>query len=114
MGSLDEEIMGTSAARLEARIPRTRGQERQAAMQARGLDAASSVRDRTIPLFSRGNSPRFAGMDTFLRVPYLEDMRELTGYEVAFVGEPLDTGTTYRPGARFGPSGLRRISALAS
>ncbi len=114
MAADDEVLMGTEGARLEARIPRERGQGRQAQMHEYGLEAAQSVQDRTIPLFSRGNSPRFAGMDTFLRVPYLEDMRQLRDYDVAFVGEPLDTGTTYRPGSRFGPSGLRRISALSS
>ncbi len=36
----------------------------------------------------------------------------LAKYDVAFVGVPLDTGTTYRPGTRFGPQGMRRISAL--
>jgi agmatinase len=109
-----EGLIGTRAAQLEGRLPKDQAEKRQAEVHARGLEAAPSVRDRTIPLFARGNSPRFAGMDTFLRVPYLDDMRDLHGYDVAFVGEPLDTGTTYRPGARFGPAALRRISALAS
>ena len=30
----------------------------------------------------------------------------------AIVGVPHDCGTTYRPGTRFGPQGIRRISAL--
>jgi agmatinase len=109
-----EGLIGTRAAQLEGRLPKDQAEKRQAEVHARGLEAAASVRDRTIPLFARGNSPRFAGMDTFLRVPYLDDLRDLHGYDVAFVGEPLDTGTTYRPGARFGPAALRRISALAS
>ena len=45
---------------------------------------------------------------------YLEDMRELGGQDVAFVGVPLDTGCTYRAGTRFGPEGMRRISLLGS
>jgi arginase family enzyme len=32
--------------------------------------------------------------------------------EAAFVGAPFDSATTYRPGTRFGPQALRRISAL--
>ena len=28
------------------------------------------------------------------------------------IGIPFDSGTTYRPGTRFGPQGIRRISAL--
>ena len=33
-------------------------------------------------------------------------------YDVAIIGVPHDSGTTYRPGTRFGPQGIRRISAL--
>src|SRR5260370_18895507 len=77
-----------------------------------GLEAAPSIKDRTISLFSRGELPHFAGINTFLKVPYLEDMRQVGNYDVAIVGEPLDTGTTYRAGTRFGPQAIRRISAL--
>lgn len=31
-------------------------------------------------------------------------------YDIAFIGAPFDTGTSYRPGARFGPSGIRQGS----
>jgi agmatinase len=44
--------------------------------------------------------------------PFLRDMRELGGQDVAFLGVPLDTGTTFRPGTRFGPQAMRTISAL--
>ena len=33
-------------------------------------------------------------------------------YDAAIIGIPFDSGTTYRPGTRFGPQGIRRISAL--
>ena len=33
-------------------------------------------------------------------------------YDVAFVGVPFDIGCTFRTGTRFGPQGMRRISAL--
>ena len=39
-------------------------------------------------------------------------MRNVGNYDVAIVGVPHDSGTTYRPGTRFGPQGIRRISAL--
>lgn len=29
------------------------------------------------------------------------------GFDIAFIGAPFDTGTSYRPGARFGPAGIR-------
>ena len=77
-----------------------------------GLQAAASVNDRDISLFSRGLDPMFAGITTFLKSPYVENIREIGRYDVAVVGAPFDMGTTYRSGARFGPQAVRRISAL--
>ncbi len=77
-----------------------------------GLEAASSVNDRTISTFARGQQPAFAGINTFLKAPYCEDIHGVGKYDVAIVGAPFDMGTTYRPGARFGPQAVRRISAL--
>ena len=54
-------------------------------------------------------SPRFAGHATFARLPRREDVPD---YHVAVVGVPFDTGVTYRPGARFGPSAIRQASRL--
>jgi agmatinase len=56
--------------------------------------------------------PHYAGINTFLKAPYLEDVRQVGNYDVAIVGVPHDSGTTYRPGTRFGPQGIRKISAL--
>lgn len=77
-----------------------------------GLEASSSVEDRSISTFSRGGQPAFAGINTFLKAPYCEDIHEVSKYEVAIVGAPFDMGTTYRSGCRFGPQAVRRISAL--
>ncbi len=77
-----------------------------------GLEAAPSIGDRTISTFSRGELPHFAGINTFLKAPYIEDVHKAGEYDVAVFGIPLDTGTTYRAGTRFGPQGVRRISAL--
>ncbi|MGH3091913.1 MAG: agmatinase family protein [Gaiellaceae bacterium] len=77
-----------------------------------GLEAASSVQDRTISTFARGHQPAFAGINTFRKAPYLEDVHEVGRHEVAVVGAPFDMGTTYRAGCRFGPQAIRRISAL--
>ena len=54
----------------------------------------------------------FAGINTFLKSPYVENVRDIGRYDVAVVGAPFDMGTTYRSGARFGPQAVRRISAL--
>jgi len=77
-----------------------------------GLEAAPSINDRSISLFSRGHQPAFAGINTFMKAPYCEDVTKVGNYEAAFVGVPFDTGTTYRPGTRFGPQAVRRISAV--
>lgn len=53
--------------------------------------------------------PRFAGHTTFARLPRLEDV---TQFGVSVVGVPFDSGVTYRPGARFGPSHIRQASRL--
>ena len=77
-----------------------------------GLQGSSSINDKTIPTFSRGELPHFAGINTFMKAPYCEDISEVGKYDAAVVGVPFDGGTTYRPGTRFGPQGIRRISAL--
>jgi agmatinase len=77
-----------------------------------GLEAASSIVDRRISTFSRGELPHFAGINTFMKAPYIEDVNRVGEFDVAIVGVPHDSGTTYRPGTRFGPQGIRRISAL--
>jgi len=53
--------------------------------------------------------PRFAGAPTFARLPELE---RVGSADVAVVGLPFDTGTSYRPGARFGPAAIRQGSRL--
>ena len=51
--------------------------------------------------------PRFAGPSTFARLPELRDVETC---DVAIVGIPFDAGTSYRPGARFGPQSIRQAS----
>ncbi|GAB3861090.1 agmatinase [Nocardioides maradonensis] len=51
--------------------------------------------------------PRFAGPGTFARIPTIESV---TDYDIAVLGVPFDGGTSYRPGARFGPMGVRQAS----
>ena len=103
---------GWKAALAEANIPRTKMQAEIEHCLTMGLPGTSQINDKTIPTFSRGELPHFAGINTFLKAPYLEDARLVGNYDVAVVGVPFDGGCTYRPGARFGPQGIRRISAL--
>jgi agmatinase len=54
-------------------------------------------------------TPRFSGVRTFMRLPYIQDLENA---DVAIVGAPFDTGASFRVGARFGPEGIRSISHL--
>ncbi|AWR93619.1 agmatinase [Acidianus brierleyi] len=54
-------------------------------------------------------SPRFTQISTYGRLPICE---ELVNVKAVFLGIPFDDATTYRPGARFGPSAIRQGSRL--
>jgi guanidinobutyrase len=57
-----------------------------------------------------GNAmPRFGGPATFMRLPTRSINDDL---DVAFVGVPLDIGTSNRPGARLGPRQIRDESRM--
>jgi guanidinobutyrase len=57
-----------------------------------------------------GNAmPRFGGLATMMRLPAAE---QPDGLDAAFIGVPLDIGTSHRSGARFGPRQIRAESAL--
>jgi agmatinase len=101
-----------NAVAAEAALPTTGGEREIARGLELGLPGADSIVDRTIPTFSRGELPHYAGINTFLKQPYVEDVQRCGDYDVAVLGAPHDSGTTYRPGTRFGPQGMRRISAL--
>ena len=51
--------------------------------------------------------PRFAGPSTFARLP---ELRDVESCDIAIIGIPFDAGTSYRPGARFGPQSIRQAS----
>jgi agmatinase len=103
---------GADALEKEARLPLTGWQQEVEQAHRWGLQAAESIVDRRISTFSRGELPHFAGINTFMKAPYIEDVNRVGEFDVAVLGVPHDSGTTYRPGTRFGPQGIRRISAL--
>lgn len=53
--------------------------------------------------------PRYGGVATFALLPQIH---EVDNADVAIVGMPFDSGVSYRPGARFGPSHVREASRL--
>ncbi|HJO19853.1 MAG TPA: arginase family protein, partial [Acidimicrobiales bacterium] len=65
--------------------------------------------DRKPQPLGNNEMPRFGGIATFMRLPGRSDPADL---DVAVVGVPLDIGTSNRPGARFGPRGIRDESVL--
>jgi agmatinase len=54
-------------------------------------------------------APRYTGIRTFARCPHV---RDTAGADLAVVGVPFDTATSYRAGARFGPEAIRAASTL--
>jgi agmatinase len=103
---------GSRALEKELSLPLTGWQQEVEQAHRYGLEAADSIVDRRISTFSRGELPHYAGINTFMKAPYIEDVNRVSEFDVAVVGVPHDSGTTYRPGTRFGPQGIRRISAL--
>jgi agmatinase len=55
------------------------------------------------------SAPRYTGVRTFAGCPLVRDPE---GVDVAVVGVPFDTATSYRAGARFGPEAIRAGSTL--
>lgn len=51
---------------------------------------------------------QFNGLRTFANLPYVNALAdEEAQYDIAILGAPFDTATSGRPGARFGPGGIR-------
>lgn len=57
--------------------------------------------------------PRFAGVPTFMRLPFVDfDHPRFEDVTIGLVGAPWDGGTTNRPGPRHGPRQLRDLSTM--
>ncbi len=52
---------------------------------------------------------RFSGPQTFMRLPEARSARDI---DVGFIGVPMDIGTSWRSGTRFGPKQIRQESAM--
>ncbi|ETS81288.1 hypothetical protein PFICI_06290 [Pestalotiopsis fici W106-1] len=54
---------------------------------------------------------QFSGLKTYANLPYLNCIADAEAagkpYDIAILGAPFDTGVTARPGARYGPTGIR-------
>lgn len=58
------------------------------------------------PAFGADLEP-FMGIPTFMRLPATRDLEEV---DIAVMGVPFDSGTSYRSGTRFGPRKIRETS----
>jgi len=56
--------------------------------------------------------PRFGGIATMMRLPHIQSPEDKARLDAAFVGVPLDIGTSLRSGSRFGPRDIRANSVL--
>jgi agmatinase len=60
------------------------------------------------PAFGAGLQP-FMGIPSFMRLPVTRDLKDV---DVAILGVPFDSGTSYRSGTRFGPRKIREASLM--
>ncbi|MGN5764223.1 agmatinase [Acinetobacter calcoaceticus] len=56
--------------------------------------------------------PRFGGIASMLRLPVVDNDAGLADLDAAFIGIPLDIGTSLRSGTRFGPRQIRAESVM--
>ncbi|EEB85629.1 agmatinase [Roseobacter sp. GAI101] len=72
------------------------------------MEDAHRMTDKNQPI-SGNDLARFSGPSTFMRLPSANDLK---GLDVAVLGVPLDIGTSWRSGTRFGPKQVRSESAM--
>jgi guanidinopropionase len=76
------------------------------------FDAQDPQLKRAGEVLAAGSGKRslpYAGVATFLGLP---QATSLEGLDVAVIGVPMDLGVSNRPGARFGPRGVRSIERI--
>jgi guanidinobutyrase len=72
------------------------------------MEDAERMTGKNQPI-SGNDLARFSGPNTFMRLPSASDLK---GLDVAVLGIPLDIGTSWRSGTRFGPKQVRAESAM--
>ena len=75
-----------------------------------GNDELSDTTEQWTAKYGKQSDQPFSGPLSFSHTTYarcLEDTAAETKFDVAILGMPFDTATTYRPGARFGPFAIR-------
>jgi len=81
-----------------------------AAVGAAKLGQSAQEQPRPAEPFDPYRDPiRHPRASTFYGAEAIDDVEKLN-HQVAVVGVPFDLGTTFRPGTRFGPAALRRVT----
>ncbi|MDH4107039.1 MAG: agmatinase [Gammaproteobacteria bacterium] len=83
----------------------SRGRKRPVPAEEKDLDSGAFRES----LYGTVSEPTFGGVVSFMRRKY---SRSLDGVDLVVTGVPLDTTTTNRPGARFGPRAVRAASTI--
>ena len=82
---------------MEARLPLTGWQQEVSQGLEYGLEAADSIRDRTIPTFSRGELPHYAGINTFMKAPLTPPQRGIRTTPQSKIAHPKSPRPTPNP-----------------
>src|SRR5690606_40669875 len=81
------DLGGERAKRWQAELTDKKYQEELRRGHEHGLVPADSIEEKHLAsTFVRGELPHFAGINTFLKAPYLENIHEVGRHEVAIVG----------------------------
>lgn len=65
--------------------------------------------DRNYAPINSQEYPRFSGIKTFMRLPYVKTEKDI---DFAVIGVPFDTGGSFAVGTRFAPEAVRSMSSL--
>ncbi|KAK4182288.1 Arginase/ deacetylase [Podospora australis] len=83
----------------------------QSGIENQKILGSSSINGDNHDALFESEGERF-GLPTFASIPYVHCFKDDPdiAYDIAILGAPFDTGVTGRPGARFGPRGIRSAS----
>ena len=71
------QLRGWKSAEKEGTLPTAAWEKEKAWALRMGLTGSDSLTDKSIPTFARGELPHYAGINTFLKAPYIEDVTQV-------------------------------------
>src|SRR5258708_15330164 len=79
---------GWKSVEAEGKLPEQGWRREQKWALDMGLPGADCLTDKSIPTFARGELPHFACINTFLKAPYVENVRDVRQHDPAVIGIP--------------------------